>query len=599
LNKTICENILSRHAGRSLKAGDTAEIFIDVRAARDFGGANVVNHLKNHGLGIAEPARTCFTFDCNSGGSDQKFAANQQFCRMFARERGIRVFDVDRGIGSHVVMEEHLVSPGDTFVSTDSHANIVGAVGAFGQGMGDQDIAAAFARGFVWFQVPPTVKISIKGLPPANTSAKDMILRLLQQFGPDGLLGRAAEVYGPVTDSLSLDSRITIASMATEMGGIILLFSPNQAIAGYYGHTFPAADCPAYAGSHASYIHDVEIDMSVLCPMISLPGHPDHAVPVSEVAGRKIDSAFIGSCTNGRYEDMKAAAAVLKGRKVAPGVVLKIVPATRQVWRQCLDDGLIGIFMDAGALVGNAGCAGCAAGQIGQNGPGEVTVSTSNRNYPGKQGRGDVYLASPATAASSAVAGVIASSDAIPDRPSLFHIQTPPDARPLPPAKRKPLHTTKLTGRIWVINKDNIDTDLIFHNRYLAVTDRKEMGQYALDNLEGWRDFSHKAEPGDMIVTGRNFGAGSSRQQAVDCFISLGIQAIVARSFGSIYWRNAVNAGLPVLTGDLLHLKNGEIITIDLKTGLITCRKSSETCHIQPATEIQMAIFRRGGLLNT
>ncbi len=188
------------------------------------------------------------------------------------------------------------------------------------------------------------------------------------------------------------------------------------------------------------------MDIDGLVPLIARPGHPDDVVEVSEVAGRKIDSAFIGSCTNGRYEDMAAAAEILDGRRVAPGVVLKIVPSTDSVWQTCLDNGIIDIFKEAGALVGNAGCAGCAAGQLGQNGPGEVTVSTGNRNYPGKQGKGEVYLASPATAAASAVAGEIATADDIPDEPSVFmpdpalvaaKAAKPSDGRPPPAAARR------------------------------------------------------------------------------------------------------------------------------------------------------------------
>ena len=206
---------------------------------------------------------------------------------------------------------------------------------------------------------------------------------------------------------MDLSGRITIASMATEMGAIIILFPPSRSVLAHFdaiGKPYEAA-----AGDPgASYVRTVEIDLADLVPLISRPGHPEDVVAVRDVAGTKIDSAFIGSCTNGRFEDLEAAAAILRGRRIAPGVVLKIVPATRKVWRKALDEGLIETFFEAGALVGNPGCAGCAAGQIGQNGPGEVTVSTGNRNFAGKQGKGEVYLASPATAAASAVAGVIA-----------------------------------------------------------------------------------------------------------------------------------------------------------------------------------------------
>ena len=602
MSETIIEKILARHAGRPVRPGDIADIAIDARIARDFGGASVVKNLKEHNLAVEDVSKTFFTFDCNPGGSDQKYAANQHLCRLFARERGVNLFDVDAGIGTHIAIEQGLVVPGGTLVSTDSHANILGAIGAFGQGMGDQDIAAAWAFGRVWFKVPESVKIVLKGKPPGGTTPKDIALRLLLEFGAAGLLGTSAELYGEAVDGLGLSGRITVASMATEMGAIILLFPPDKSILAHFDKLGKAYEA-AYADPGASYSRVVEVDVSDLVPLISRPGHPEDVVAVRDVAGTKIDSAFIGSCTNGRFEDMAAAAAVLKGRRVAPGVVLKIVPATRQVWRRALDEGLIDVFLESGALVGNPGCAGCAEGQIGQNGPGEVTVSTGNRNFAGKQGKGSVYLASPATVAATAVAGVIVTAADIPVNAVLF-TSGPPRAVPAPgpsPAKAvdagaKP---TVVRGRVWVIDKDNIDTDMIFHNRYLAITDVALMGRHTFDNLAGWGDFAAKSSPGDIVVTASNFGAGSSRQQAVDCFKSLGVAAIIARSFGAIYERNAVNAGLPVLTGDLISagLRSGEEVTVDFTSGEVARHATGEVLRIAPFPEIQMAIYQRGGLL--
>jgi 3-isopropylmalate dehydratase small subunit len=289
---------------------------------------------------------------------------------------------------------------------------------------------------------------------------------------------------------------------------------------------------------------------------------------------------------------------VLEGRTVAPGLVLKIVPSTRKVWEACLEEGLIDLFTRAGALVGNPGCGGCAAGQIGQNGPGEVTVSTGNRNFAGKQGKGEVYLASPETAAATAVAGVICTADAMPAEPVAFEIGTGAAATgaaaSAAPAGGKP---TILEGRAWVIDVDNIDTDMIFHNRYLAITDIEQMGQFTFDNLAGWEDFAKRAKPGDIVVTGANFGCGSSRQQAVDCFAALGVQALVAVSYGAIYERNAINAGLPLVVAELCNagVRNGDKIHLDLKSGLISWDGGS--VQGEPFSEVQMEIYQRGGLL--
>ncbi|MBN1482294.1 3-isopropylmalate dehydratase large subunit [candidate division KSB1 bacterium] len=601
MSATLIEKIFSRHAGRLVRAGDTVDVAIDVRVARDFGGANVVKNLQTHHLHVADPEKTFFTFDCNPTGSDQKYAANQQLCRDYAREHGIRVFDIDSGIGTHVVIDNGLIGPGDTFVSTDSHANILGAIGAFGQGMGDVDIARAFATGTVWFNIPPSIKINLIGTCPDSCTAKDVALRLMQEFGANGLLGYAAELYGAAVEHFTLSDRITIASMATEMGGIILLFPPSEEIIEYCTRV-GAGFKPIYADPDAHYTKTVNIDIAGLEPLISRPGHPEDVVPVRQVEGRPVDSVFIGSCTNGRFTDLLSAAAILKDREKAEHVVLKIVPATDAIWQQCLHAGLFDVFKKAGALISNAGCAGCAAGQVGQNGPGEVTVSTGNRNFVGKQGKGEVYLASPATAAASAIAGFIVSADRLAHsagrkKPSAKTISKTSEvfktSEVVPEAK-----PTLVRGRVRIIPRDNIDTDMIYHNRYLSITDIHEMAQYTFNNLTGWQDFAQKAQEGDILVVGHNFGCGSSRQQAVDCFKSLGIQLIIAKSFGAIYARNAINAALPILVADLdqQEVQDGDPITVDLLAGEIRL-KNNKTVQAEPFTDIQRQIYLRGGLL--
>lgn len=599
---TLLEKILAAHSKfQVVHPGEIIDIEIDTRVARDFGGANVVRNLNNFGLTIKDPDKTFFTFDCNPTGSDQKYAINQHICRLFARDQGIKVYDIDAGIGTHILIEEGYVTPGSTTVSTDSHANILGAIGAFGQGMGDMDIAAAWHDGKVWFKIPPSVRINLEGETPDNVSSKDIILNLLEKFGANSLLGYSIEMYGSCVDNLDVDDRITISSMATEMGAIIILFPPSNEVIEYCSKKSRSKFEPLFADPDAHYDKVFTFDASVFKPMVSRPGEPHDTINVSEVLGTKIDSAFIGSCTNGRMKDMHMVAMILKNRKVAPGVVLKIVPATDEIWKHCLDEGLIKIFKDAGALVSNPGCAGCAAGQVGQNGTGEVTVSTGNRNFPGKQGKGSVYLSSPEVAAASAVAGYITTPDKIPDEPAIFNR---PD---IPKTSVKKVKSESvfakdsiLEGKVWLIMKDNIDTDMIFHNRYLAITDIKEMGQYTFDNLKGFEDFSKRAKPGDIVVTGKNFGCGSSRQQAVECFASLGIQLIMAESFGAIYERNAINAAFPIITcKDLAEydIKNGDFIKVNLLTGQIENLRNKLIFKANQFSDVQYEVYRRGGLL--
>ncbi len=599
---TLIEKILANHSTKDvIIPGEIIDIEIDVRAARDFGGANVVKNLLNNNLEVDDVSKTFFTFDCNPTGSDQKYAANQQFCRQYAREKGIKIYDVNAGIGTHLVIDEGMAVPGATVISTDSHANILGAIGAFGQGMGDQDIAAAWANGKSWFKVPKSVKLTFVGKRPKNIYAKDIVLNLLNKFGANTLLGYSVELYGEEIEKLTLDERITVSSMATEMGAIIVLIPPSDEVMEYCETRSGKKLTIIEADIDAVYDQELELDISKFRPMVSRPGHPDDSIDISEVHGTKIDSAFIGSCTNGRFEDMKAVAEILKGKKVAPGVVLKIVPSTDNIWNECLDAGYIKIFKDAGALVSNAGCAGCAAGQVGQNGPGETTISTGNRNFAGKQGKGKVYLGSPAEVAASAVAGYITTPDAIPDKPVVFESTGKLKIEGTSQKAKVAEQPTILEGKVWIIEENNIDTDMIFHNRYLTITDIDEMGQYTFDNLKGWKDFAKKAEAGDIVITGKNFGAGSSRQQAVDCFKSLGVQLILAESFGAIYERNAINAAFPILTYtniDELELKQRDKVKIDIKNGIIENLENGKKVEINKFFDVQMEIYKRNGLLS-
>ena len=599
MGKTIIQKIFEAHSKSTAHIDEIIDVIIDVRVARDFGGANVVKHLEENNLSIHDPKNTFFTFDCNPGGCDQKYAENQQICRVFARKHGIKIYDINTGIGTHLAFEEGLVYPGYTFISTDSHANILGALGAFGQGMGDIDIAHAFAHGKIWFKVPPSIKIILNGMPSKTATPKDVVLKMNKELGANGLLGYSAELYGEYINSLSLDGRVTIASMATEMGGIIILFPTNEKVMEYYKKTFGITIKPIHADLDAKYERTMEINIMGLEPQISRPGHPEDVVRVKEVVGVLVDSGFIGSCTNGRLEDMRAAAAILKDKTIAPGRILKIVPATDTIWNTCLKEGLVKVFKDAGALVGSAGCAGCAAGQIGQTGKGEVTISSGNRNFVGKQGKGDIFLASPETVAASLIAGYITTVDAIPKKPTPVKVEkilTKSET-----LQKKDLVAPLLTveGRVWVIQKDNIDTDMIFHNRHLAITNILEMGPFTFGNLRGYEQFAKEAKKGDIVVVGKNFGCGSSRQQAVDCFKALGISVIVAESFGAIYERNAINSGMPILTAEGITKKIHEkdIVSIDFTTGMIKDKAQGKTYQAKPFSEAQKEIYLRGGLL--
>ncbi len=407
---TIIEKIIQAHSQEKVEPGKVVWMDLDVRSARDFAGANVVQNFETYypNEKVADASKTFFTFDCNVPANTIPYANNQQQCRDFAKKHNIRVYDVDAGIGSHVMIDEGISLPGSTVVGTDSHLNILGAVGAFGQGMGDQDIAFGFRAGRTWFEVPPSMKVVIKGKLPANCTARDLTTEVVGRLGSKGALGRSIEFVGEAVDALDLAGRITLSSMVTEMGGIIGLIIPDERVLAYLRERSGRSDFgPIYPDPDAQYVETIEIDITHLTPRISVPPKPDKVVAVKDVGDVTVDSVFIGSCTNGRYEDFVSVAEYVKGRRVASHVMAKAVPATREIFGKLLKEGYISILHDAGFIVSNPGCGGCASGQIGMTGKGEVQVSTSNRNFKGKQGDGLTYLASPLTAAASALAGKI------------------------------------------------------------------------------------------------------------------------------------------------------------------------------------------------
>lgn len=407
MGMTGIEKILSLHTNEKIEAGKILWIDLSYITARDFGGANVVKNFKENypNQRVKEPSRTMFTFDCNAPANTIPYANNQMLCRNFALEQGMPLYDVDSGIGSHILYEEKIIKPGDIVVGTDSHLNLLGAFSVFGQGMGDVDIAFAFKTGKTWFEVPKSMKIKLNGKLIYPATAKDLILTILSKLGAAGALDYAIDFVGGTIEYLKIDERITISSMVTEMAGTIGIFPVNGEVEDYfkdklYDDINPDRD--------AKYDKSYDFDLSEVVPMISLPGSPEKAVKVKEIEGQKINSVFIGSCTNGRYSDIHNVAEILKGKKVAKGVVLKIVPATRKVWGELLKNGDLQVLYEAGAIISHPGCAGCASGQIGMTGIGEIQVSTSNRNFKGKQGEGETYLASPVVAAFCALKGKIA-----------------------------------------------------------------------------------------------------------------------------------------------------------------------------------------------
>jgi len=409
---TIIEKILSKSSGKAVKPNDRVWAGVDLAVIRDFGGPNVViEYEKLFGdRPVWDPSKIALTFDYQAPAKVSEVANNQRICREFAKKQRIqKLFNVNSGIGQHVLLEHGLIRPNTVVVGTDSHMNLLGAAGCFATGVGTTDMVATWYSGKLWFRVPETIRVNFKGKYSFPTSAKDLTLYFISKIGPDKPNYKSLEFYGDVINNFQVHDAITLASMITEINGKIGFIPTNHQIFEFLKSRIGSTPETVSADPGATYSESMELDVQGLPPQVACPHAPGNVKPVSEVKGTHIDFAFIGSCTNGRFEDLSEAAAVLKaGGKVHPSVQLTIVPATIEVARKCLQAGHYETFLEAGVIVTNPGCSLCTTGHHGVLGKGDVLISTSNRNFLGKLGKGSqVYLASPATVAASAVKGEI------------------------------------------------------------------------------------------------------------------------------------------------------------------------------------------------
>ncbi len=410
--KTIIEKILSKASGKDVWSNDRVWGEVDLVVIRDFGGPNAVLEFEKFTSNgkVKDPEKIALTFDYQAPAKDMKVAQNQTLCREFAKKQGIKnLFEVNWGIGQHVLLERGMIKPGSVVIGTDSHMNLLGSVGSFASGVGNTDIVASWYSGKLWFRVPETIKVIFKGKYKEPVSAKDLTLKFVKEMGTDKANYKSLELCGEPIDNLSLAGRLTLGSMMTEINAKIGFIQPNGEPLEFLRQRCGGELEIVTSDDEANFVDQIEINVDKLVPQIACPHSPDNVKPVEEVEGNPFNEGFIGSCTNGRLEDFKAAARILKkAGKIHPEVRLIITPATKEVAMDMLEAGLYQIFMSVGAMVTNPGCSLCTSGHHGVLGKGDVLLSTSNRNFLGKLGKGaEVYLCSPATVAASAVEGKI------------------------------------------------------------------------------------------------------------------------------------------------------------------------------------------------
>jgi len=410
MGKTLAEKILSLKSHGEAKAGDVVIADVDLAFVQDTTGPLTIRQFKESGFeALAKPQQAVVFLDHAAPSPAQQLSNDHILLRRFAGKAGCPIYDVGEGI-CHQLMAENFANPGDVIVGADSHTVTAGALGAFATGMGSSDVAVALALGKIWFRVPESFLIELNGAFPRGVYAKDLVLYLIGQIGADGANYRALEFRGETLARMTMSQRLTIANMAVEAGAKVGLF-PSDKITRDFLREHGRGDKyrPLSADTGANYEQVIPVNLSQLEPMLSLPHAVDNVRPVAQVKGVKIQQAFIGTCTNGRLEDIAVAGEILKGKKRHPGTRLLIAPASRQVLIQAMEKGHIQSLIEAGAIILPPGCAACLGLHQGVLGDGEVCLSTANRNFRGRMGNPEamIYLASPATAAASVMKGEI------------------------------------------------------------------------------------------------------------------------------------------------------------------------------------------------
>ncbi len=410
MKQTLTEKILSKKCGREVKADDIAIVPLDWVMAQDGTAPLAIESWKKLGLNkIAKPDHTIFFLDHSAPAPRKELAASHKVMREFAKEHGIIITQVGDGI-CHQLLPELYVKPGDIVIGADSHTCTHGALGAFATGMGSTDIAVGMTLGKMWFKVPATIKVEVKGKFPKGVMAKDLILHIIGTLTSEGAIYKALEFSGETISALPMNERLTICNMAVEAGAKVGVIASDKITKEYLTSVGRGEQyVEIKADEDAIYERVVSIDASKLSPKIAVPHSVDNVKDVKEVKGKKIDQVLIGTCTNGRLEDFRAVSKIFKGKKVAKSVRLVVGPASKKIYAQGLKEGMWDIIIEAGGIILPPGCGPCVGIHQGILADGEVCVSTANRNFHGRMGNPNsyIYLASPLTAAASAIKGEI------------------------------------------------------------------------------------------------------------------------------------------------------------------------------------------------
>jgi len=614
MGQTIVEKIAQAHLAegpqRPLRTGD----FVAIRPHRVMTHDNtsaVIKKFQTIGAKkIQNPKQLVFALDHDIQNKEDSNLRKYQAIEGFAKHHGVDFYPAGSGIGHQIMVERGYVLPGTFVVASDSHSNMYGALGAVGTPIVRTDAAAAWATGDFWWQIPRSVQVVLEGALPAGASGKDVIVTLCGLYNHDEVLNAAVEFSGPGVASLSMDARFSISNMSTEWGPLVGWFPVDVVTIKYLQgvkqrlalqgiERFADRDItnwtenPPQPDPDAVYAARIVLDLSQVTPHVSGPDTVQIMASLAEIEKQKIpiQKAYLLSCVNSRVEDLAAAATVLRGKKVAPGVKLYLGAASKWVQEEAERRGIWQALLDAGANPLPAGCGPCIGLGVGLLEPGEVGISATNRNFKGRMGSRDAkcYLASPEVVAASAAAGYIRGHYKMADRTPAREYQEFPTGAAAEKVEILPGFPERVKGRLIFLPQDNVNTDAIYGKDYTYRDDvtPETMAKVVMENYDP--RFAARTHASDVVVSGFNFGTGSSREQAVTCLKAKGIPLVIAASFSQTYLRNAYNNGflcveVPELVKKLREqfvkeigakektIIPGDEIAIDFTSGMITWR---------------------------
>jgi homoaconitate hydratase family protein/3-isopropylmalate dehydratase small subunit len=583
--KTFAEKIFNAPAGSIVFAKP------DIILSHDNTASIAKTFEKMGGSQLADPDRIFIVLDHNAPPTTSKLANDYNYIRNLSKQKGIHKFhDAGKGI-CHQIMADY-AKPGMIIVGSDSHTCTAGAFNSFAAGIDRTETAGLWKQRETWFYVPDSIKITLSGKLPEGVYAKDLSLWIIGMIGSSGTDYMSIEYHGDGVKTLSVSERMTIANLASEMGAKNAVFPADEVLEKHFGNPLKGV----WADSDAKYVLEIEIDLGSLFPVVAAPHHVDNVKALAEVKGVKIHQAMIGTCTNGRIEDLREAAGVLKDKKIADDMIMLIIPASREIYMQALKEGLIEVFMNAGAQFLASSCGPCLGTGQGIPADGFNVISTANRNFKGRMGNKEsaIYLASPAAVAYSAIASEISDPRGIKSNDKFpYSVKQSATVEIKQGQDRYTLQTWNYA------DVDNLNTDQMFAGNLTYNVLSSEPEKILPHLFKGFDDsFAERVQPGDVVIAGANFGCGSSREHPAVGLAFAGVKAVICKSVNRIFYRSAVNQGLPIiLVPDAVDAyRQGEPVEVDMENGIV--KIGATEFRFAPLPDKLMKIFKAKGLVN-